>query len=324
MRPAPIDDGGSFLNPERRFIRGAHGKQHEGHATPLAYALLTLSSMEALPRDIIHSIREGLGMSRAEFARALGWAPSTISRWESGKAEPSRLSLKIILAYGEEHGVRYRARHAPSTPLLLPAEDESRALAIRPQHPESPEGAVSVLAMDAPPRPRSVSIGLGRPGWEAELHFRVAGRDRQPAERPHAGWVGPVTLIGASLCVLLAVGIPLMRNAPTAARRERPRPTAATRPIPPAASAHVARPSASDAPASVVSEPPLEARLEGVTLIGGKREATFRTPTDTLTLSEGERIGGQRATRIAGDGVELRDASGQVRTVGLGGTLPLD
>ena len=61
-----------------------------------------------------------------------------------------------------------------------------------------------------------------------------------------------------------------------------------------------------------------------MTLIGGKREATFRTPTDTLILGEGDRIGEREATRIAGDGVELRDASGQVRTVGLGESLPLD
>ena len=290
----------------------------------LAYALLTLSSMDALSRDIIHTIREGLGMSRVEFARALGWAPSTISRWESGKAEPSRLSLKIILAYGEEHGVRYRARRAPSAPLLLPAQEDSRAVALRPLHPERPQGAMPVLETDASPRPRGVSIGLERPGWEAELHFRVAGRDRQAAERPHAGWVGPVTMIAASLCVLLAVGIPLMESAPTPARRERPRPAPAARPIAPPAPVRVAPPVVAEAPVPVIPEPALEARLEGVTLIGGKREATFRTPTDTLILGEGDRIGEREATRIAGDGVELRDASGQVRTVGLGESLPLD
>src|SRR5439155_1049938 len=189
---------------------------------PLAYALLTLSSMDALSRDIIHTIREGLGMSRVEFARALGWAPSTISR------------------------------------------------------------------------------------WEAELHFRVAGRDRQATERSHAGWVGPVTMIAASLCILLAVGIPLMESAPTPARRERPRPAAVARPVAPGAPVRVAQPAVADAPVPVITEPALEARLEGVTLIGGKREATFRTPTDTLIPGEGARIGTRKAARIAGDGVELR------------------
>ena len=311
---------GAFLNPKRRSIRNTDGRSHEEDAPPLAYALLPLSSMDALPRDIIHSIREGLGMSRAEFARALGWAPSTISRWESGKAEPSRLSLKIILAYGEEHGVRYRARRAPLPAMLLPAQEESRALALRPL---PSEGAVSVQETAALPRPRSLSVGIDRPGWEAELHFRVAGRDRQPTER-HTGWMGPVTLIGASLCVLLAVGIPLMGSGPAPVRRERPLPVAAASLISPPAPAHVARPQVAEAPAPVVSKPTLEARLEGVTLIGGKREATFRTPTDTLVLSEGERIAGKRATRIAGDGVELQDESGQARVIGLGETLPLD
>ena len=260
-------------------------------------------------------------MSRAEFARALGWAPSTIARWESGKVEPSRLSLKIILAYGEEHGVRYRPRRAPSTALLLPGQEESRALALRPLHSE---GAVSVVETDAPPRPRSLSVGLERPGWEAELHFRVAGRDRQPTGRRHSGWIGPVTLIGASLCVILAAGIPLMGSEQTPLRRERPHPAAAASLISPPAPVHIARPQVAEAPAPVVTRPILEARLEGVTLIGSKREATFRTPTDTLILSEGERIAGKWATRIAGDGVELQDESGQVRVVGLGETLPLD
>ena len=277
--------------------------------------------MDALPRDIIHSIREGLGMSRAEFARALGWAPSTIARWEYGKSEPNRLSLKIILAYGEEHGVRCRPRRTPTAALLPPAQEESRALALRPLHSE---GAASVVEMDTPPRPRSLSAGLERPGWEAELHFRVAGRDRQPTERRQTGWLGPVTLIGASLCVILAVGIPLMGSGPTPIRRERPHLAAAASLISPPAPVRVARPQVAEAPAPVVSRPTREARLEGVTLIGDKREATFRTPTDTLVLSEGERIAGKLATRIAGDGVELQDESGQVRVVGLGETLPLD
>src|SRR5262249_27880983 len=203
-RRATGGEPGPFPTPKRRSLRTTHGRPHKEDAPPLAYALLPLSSMDALPRDIIHSIREGLGMSRAEFARALGWAPSTIARWESGKVEPSRLSLKIILAYGEEHGVRYRPRRAPSMALLLPGQEEPRALALRPLHSE---GAVSVVEMDAPPRPRSLSVGLERPGWEAELHFRVAGRDRQPTGRRHSGWIGPVTLIGASLCVILAAGI---------------------------------------------------------------------------------------------------------------------
>src|SRR5262249_15246345 len=148
--------------------------------------------------------------------------------------------------------------------------EESRALALR---PPGPEGAVSVVERDAPPRPRRLSVGLERPGWEAELHFRVASRDRQSNERRHGGWIGPISWTGASLCIILAVGIPLMGSGSTPVRRERPRQAAAASLISPPAPVRAPRAQVAEAPPPVVSRPKLEARLEGVTLIGDKREA---------------------------------------------------
>src|SRR5437899_4767598 len=75
---------------------------------------------------MIRAIGQALGMTRPEFGHALGWAPSTISRWESGRALPNRLAVKIILAFAEERRVRYRPRRelmlrAPSPVPGLPA-----------------------------------------------------------------------------------------------------------------------------------------------------------------------------------------------------------
>src|SRR6266704_3371750 len=75
--------------------------------------------MEPAPGQVIRSLRQALEMSQAEFARAAGWSPSTISSWERGRATPSRLAFKTILAFAEERGVRYRPR--PSTALALAA-----------------------------------------------------------------------------------------------------------------------------------------------------------------------------------------------------------
>src|SRR5215510_5231141 len=74
--------------------------------------------METPPGQVIRALREGLHMSQAEFARALDWSPSTISAWERGRSEPGRLAYKIILAFAEERGVRYRER--PATQALVP------------------------------------------------------------------------------------------------------------------------------------------------------------------------------------------------------------
>src|SRR5207253_5320844 len=82
--------------------------------------------VDGQPQEMIRAIRQALGMTRAEFGRALGWAPSTISRWESGRAQPNRLAVKIILAFAEERRVRYRPRRelvlrAPAPTASLPA-----------------------------------------------------------------------------------------------------------------------------------------------------------------------------------------------------------
>jgi hypothetical protein len=51
---------------------------------------------------------------------------------------------------------------------------------------------------------------------------------------------------------------------------------------------------------------------------------TFRSDGDAISLSEGDTLGTQRAERVSGDGVDLRDAAGQLYSVRLGETVAVE
>ena len=275
--------------------------------------------MEGQPRDIIRAIRRALGMSQAQFARALGWAPSTISRWESGRAEPDRLALKLILAFGEERRVRYRPRRELETRLALPVPHDL------PTQRQPTVLSSSVPLEVTPHYTRSVSIAAERSGWEAELNLRLALRRRGLyPERRRRSWLRKAAIIGASACVAAAIGVPLItRSSPAPAR-----PTLETAPMPTPPAVAVppqpAGPAATVASSDAVRPQTLAARLEAVTVLGGMRQATFRTPTETVTVAEGDQLGAQRAAHIGSGGVDLADSSGQVRTVKLGDRIALE
>ena len=292
--------------------------------------------MEAEASNVVRTIRRALGMSQAEFARALGWCASTISRWESGRAQPDRLALKIILAFGEERGVRYRPR-AKALPVPVATE---RAPAVP---------AVVIPGARQAPGDWSTSIAGERPGWQAQLSFRLAvdGGARDPNRQLRFSR----RVAGGAVCTALVLGIALMTAIPSRIGRDRPeRPSvqASASETPAPASAAAPAPAARRTPAeprrarrrarpvpeaaavvpAVAPDPPappaLEARLEGVTLLGDRRTATFRTDDNAISLAEGEALGTQRAERVRGDGVDLRDAAGQLHTVKLGDTVTVE
>jgi DNA-binding XRE family transcriptional regulator len=304
--------------------------------------------MQGEASTIIRTIRQALDMTQAEFARALGWGTSTISRWESGKAQPNRLAMKIILAFGEERGVRYRPR-AQTLPAPI-ARDAT--------HREASGRGVPMLAVPVA-RPSSASWSTSmageRPGWEAQLSFRVAidrGGGNPSATR--RAWLSRA-VTGGALCISLLLGITLLTATPARTRRDssaRP-PTSRVTPsekpavaaaapttAPPRARAESRRSRARRRPAAVVPEapiaaapvavptppapPPVVARLEGVTLLGGARTATFRTDADSISVSEGQELGTRHAERVGADGVDLRDAAGDLHTVRLGDAIALE
>ena len=51
---------------------------------------------EADVPEEIKKLRESLGMTQEEFARELGVSFSTVSRWETGRGQPSRLARQQI------------------------------------------------------------------------------------------------------------------------------------------------------------------------------------------------------------------------------------
>jgi transcriptional regulator with XRE-family HTH domain len=161
--------------------------------------------MDAPPGKVIRSLRQALHMTQAEFARAAGWSASTISSWERGSTQPSRVAFKTILAFAEERGVRYQPRGegaAPAPPSTLPV------LRLGSRLPAPSGGDPAPRAMEATPvaaldHGREESFGsrrwteiaahgssgafeparsIGeRPEWqvEARLHVRVgAGAER--------------------------------------------------------------------------------------------------------------------------------------------------
>jgi transcriptional regulator with XRE-family HTH domain len=297
--------------------------------------------MQADASRIIRTMREALGMSQAEFARALGWATSTISRWESGKAQPGRLALKIILAFGEERGIRY---HPPTKALPAPIGTSSVARAPSRAAPAPIEVAAS--------RSWTTPSGTERQGWHAELNFRV-GVDRRARATgtSHRSWLGGA-VAGAFVC-LSVLGVTMLTATPSSlSRRVESAParlddagrnqwlTASAPALDPAEDRAAARPARSKrkrraardageapiaaAPPPVAETPPLLARLEAVTLLGGSRTAKFRTDRDSITVTVGSRLGGHETVRVSGEGVELRDAAGAVRTVRLGETVEID
>ena len=265
-------------------------------------------------------------MTQAEFGHALGWAPSTISKWESGRGEPNRLALKIILAFAEERKVRYRPRRE----LVMQAPDGVPHLPVV-ASPPRPVPAISVL----PPTTPGGWVASARaehPRWEAALSFRVAlDRGRPPANPARHPWLRKATVAGAALGALFLIGIPLRRSpsAPSPARTESHIGSVVGEAPARHAAADDRKVAETEAPApraAVVPEPPPPpmATIEGVSLVGGVRQAMFRTPTETITLTEGAQLGERRITRIGAEGVELREPTGQLRMVAIGGRVPVD
>ncbi len=275
--------------------------------------------METPPGHVIRALREGLHLSQAELARALDWSPSTISAWERGRNEPSRLAFKIILAFAEGRGVRYRAKVASTAlvpmaraPMALPSTVVVAGERLLPVRTEP--------ARWEQPRERRVSLTAARPGWSAEATFRVSRPAGTAGERRGVGGaVGALGVVAATVCAALVVGLP-------GATRDMPAPAAVDRP----AAAYVRDAAVRSAGAVAVAEagPAAEAmmqtattptaRLDGLLLVGDRHRATFRTGVASVTVPEGSQLGAQRVAAIAPDRVELVGPAGETRTVRLG------
>jgi len=150
---------------------------------------------------------------------------------------------------------------------------------------------------------------------------------RDPTGAKHPGWFRSGGIVVAALCVATAISAPMMGRSVRSADAPGPHVdrVAQVAPVIAAAAPAVAAPVApTPAVAPAPPPPPTIARLEGVTLLGGRREATFRIADETMTVAEGEPVGDRRATRVSGNGVDLADPSGAVEVVRLGGRVAVN
>ncbi len=322
----------------------------------MAWALLPRSAlMEPDPGQIIRSLRMALEMSQAEFARAAGWSPSTISSWERGRAKPSRLAFKTILAFAEERGVRYRPR-STSTALALAqaprgatdplASADSSAFAARRRDtihgngspsPTGPSPALRpLLYSDRPAEP--LRPAAEPPRWSAEASFRLTLGTRPAVVRSRLPrGLAEVAIAGLAFCAAWTLRQPLHHwlrpspstvaaaplHAPLAAGAVHlPSVTAVSAPfLPPLAPADAPP---VDPPAEAPPHPLVTARLESVVTISGAARATFRTANDVVTVTSGEWLGSREVAGIADDGVTLRDRDGVERRIHVGQQITFD
>jgi transcriptional regulator with XRE-family HTH domain len=195
-----------------------------------ARALLFPAFVEPAPGKVIRQLRQALNMSQAEFARAAGWSPSTISSWERGTSRPSRLAFKTILAFAEERGVRYQAKSetpgatastlpvlrmssrvpAPAPIELLPPEP-ARGASAREESFGSRRWTEVAASGAASTYDAHAGVRRERSAWQAEatLHVKI-GAGHRPA--PRAGWA-----VAAVAALVIGLGVGTMLRARPAA-----------------------------------------------------------------------------------------------------------
>ena len=54
---------------------------------------------------VVKLVREKLGMSQEDLARALNISFASINRWENGKNRPNKLALSVFLDFCEQQGI---------------------------------------------------------------------------------------------------------------------------------------------------------------------------------------------------------------------------
>jgi transcriptional regulator with XRE-family HTH domain len=319
--------------------------------------------METPPGKVIRSLRQALDMTQAEFAHAAGWSPSTISSWERGTTQPSRLAFKTIRAFAEERGVRYSPKGdgtvAPTgnlpvlrlgsrlpTPMTLDADGS-----FPPSSGEREESFGSRRWTEVAASRPTVEIGARgasiaeRPEWhvEARLQLKVgtSGERLRRTGYVAASLLALVIGIGAGVWLRSGVG---SSSAPRTAERpsiEEPvsAPRVAKAPPPvevdelaltaftvaPAAGPPIAADQHAEIAIAPVPAmpPPSYARLESIVSLDGVRRATFRMGDRSIALVEGDAIGGRAVGEIANSEVMLV-GEGAPKRVRLGAEIPVE
>jgi transcriptional regulator with XRE-family HTH domain len=317
--------------------------------------------METPPGKVIRSLRQALDMTQAEFAHAAGWSTSTISSWERGTTQPSRLAFKTILAFAEERGVRYQPKGdgtvttTGTLPVLrlgsrLPAPMALDADGSFPPAEERQESFGSRRWTEVAASRPTVEIGnrgasiVERPEWhvEARLQLKVGTSGERLRRTGYVAASLMALVIGVGAGVWLRSGIGSNTAPRTAERPPIEEPVSAPRvaKAPPvevdelaltafAVAPAAGPPIAAGQPAEIaiapvpVMPPPSYARLESIVSLDGIRRATFRMGDRSIALVEGDAIGGRAVGEIANSEVTLV-GEGAPKRVRLGAEIPVD
>lgn len=319
--------------------------------------------METPPGKVIRSLRQALDMTQAEFAHAAGWSTSTISSWERGTTQPSRLAFKTILAFAEERGVRYQPKadgavtttgnlpvlrlgsRLPAPPVTLDAEGSfPPGTAEREESFGSrrwTEVAASRPTVEIAARGASIAE---RPEWhvEARLQVRVGTSGERLRRTGYVAASLMALVIGVGAGAWLRSGVGSNTAPRTAERPPIQEPVSAPRAAkaPPvevdelaltafAVAPAAGPPLAADQPAEIAiapvpaMPPPSYARLESIVSLDGIRRATFRMGDRSIALVEGDAIGRRAVGEIANSEVMLV-GEGAPKRVRLGAEIPVD
>ena len=63
-------------------------------------------------RTMALELRGSLGMTQVEFAGTLGVAPTTVSRWETGRQIPSHLARKMLRELQSQKAIEQSLKEA--------------------------------------------------------------------------------------------------------------------------------------------------------------------------------------------------------------------
>jgi len=55
--------------------------------------------------ELIKTVRKQLGVSQDELSHAIFVTSTTVSRWENGKATPTRIARQMLADYCEKNGI---------------------------------------------------------------------------------------------------------------------------------------------------------------------------------------------------------------------------
>ena len=98
MKGRKPSDGKTRLRVGQRIIEGLE----EAIAWTNGQNDVVHTTVVQIPKVDVRKIRQGMGLSQAEFATKFGFSPATLRNWEQGRAVPDT-PTRVLLAVIAKH-----------------------------------------------------------------------------------------------------------------------------------------------------------------------------------------------------------------------------